>query len=52
MPVNFRDISKVCKHCGTELVLNNSRDIERKNAKKMVKEGQSSLKKLPTKVKK
>ena len=31
MPSEFRNLSKFCKHCGTKLVLNNSRDIKRKN---------------------
>ena len=31
MPSEFRQIAKFCKHCNIKLILNNSRDIERKN---------------------
>lgn len=31
MPSEFRQIAKFCKHCNIKLILNSSRDIERKN---------------------
>ena len=31
MPLEFREVSKFCKHCGEKLFLKTARDIERKN---------------------
>lgn len=31
MPSDFKNFKKLCKSCGEELKLNNTRDIKRKN---------------------